>query len=339
MTSFSPAEIQTVKASADLLDLARGRVHMKKIAAHEWAGPCPSCGGRDRFHVDTKSQHWMCSNCTGREKWQDVIAFRRMLTGETFVDAVEALGGRRDATLPPVTPRQPDPPEPPSWKSDEWQTRATRLYSQAARRLDRADGEPGRQYLASRGINTHTADVWLLGYAPISPPWNDELGRQTGGPSITMPYLRHTDDRVMAVRYRRLDPDEDRYINMAGSTVRLFGLHLLDTNAPALVIVEGELNAISIWQASRDLRLCVVSIGGQSVAEETIGDIGRLSYHFDHSIVWCDEPAKAQKLRAAVTSPSAQMRQSPMIEGKKIDGNDMLQRGLLGELLRRMVTP
>lgn len=142
----------------------------------------------------------------------------------------------------------------------------------------------------------------------------------------------------MAVRYRRINPAEDRYIYMAGSTVRLFGLHLLDMNAPALVIVEGEINAISIWQVARcDPRLCVVSIGGQSVTAETLGDIGRLSAHFTHSIVWCDEPEKARKLRAAVTLRSAQMRQSPVIDGKKIDANDMLQRDLLGELLRRMV--
>ena len=152
-----------------------------------------------------------------------------------------------------------------------------------------------------------------------------------------MPYLRHTDDQVMAVRYRRIDPVEDRYINESGSTVRLFGLHLLDVNAPALIIVEGELNAISIWQASRDIRLCVVSIGGQSVKQETLGDIGRLSSQFARCVVWCDAPEKSQQLRAVVASPNVQMRQSPIIDGKKIDANDMLQRGLLGELLRRMV--
>ncbi len=91
MTTFSPAELQIVKASTDVYALASTRTKLRKIAAHEYAGPCPICGGRDRFHVDTKTQRWMCSHCAGRETWQDVIALEQFLTGARFADAVQPV--------------------------------------------------------------------------------------------------------------------------------------------------------------------------------------------------------------------------------------------------------
>ncbi|HSH81236.1 MAG TPA: primase-helicase zinc-binding domain-containing protein [Herpetosiphonaceae bacterium] len=335
---FAPAEIDQVKASTDILALAERYSTLRKVAAREYAGPCPKCGGRDRFHVDEKRQTWMCRSCTGAETWGDVIALQRFLTGEDFPAAVKALGGTLSGPAEPVQPRKPEARQlPQQWKKPEWQQKAHALTERAARCLDRDAGAPGRTYLSARGIDPYTAYCSLLGFSAVSPPWNEEQQRQAGGPSITMPYIRHVDDAIMAVRYRRINTDEDRYINMAGSTVRLFGLHLLNWNASTLVVIEGELNAISVWQAAKGMDLAVVSIGGHSLPEQVLGDVGRLSARFQHCIVWCDEPDKAQKLRAAVTSPTVQARRSPTPNGKKIDANDMLQRGLLGELLRRMV--
>ena len=339
MTTFSPAAIDQVKAAADILDVAARYVQLRKIATHEHAGPCPKCGGRDRFHVNTKTQRWMCSYCTGRETWQDVIDLRRFITGERFPVAVEALGGRI-ATLPaPIAPRQPAPPEPSKWTTDDWQQRARRTMIAAAVRLDSAAGDAGRAYLEQRGISMRTAHHWLLGYAAVSPPTVD--GRRIGGPSLTMPYLRHDDDRLMALRYRRIGASGtgDRYINEPGSDVRLFGLHLLDLSAATLVLVEGELNAISIWQAADGMRLCVLSIGGQSLKQQALRNVASASRQFVRCVVWCDESEKTQQLRAVVESSSVQMRRSPVVDGQKVDANDMLQRGQLGPFLARILEP
>ncbi len=337
MTTFSPAELEQVKAAVDILDFAARHVQLRKLAAHEYAGPCPTCGGRDRFHVDTKTQRWMCRSCTGGETWQDVIALRRFVTGETFPAAVQALGGRLDVPVPPVAPRMPDPAAPPKWKTEAWQTKARACAIDAAMALDTDVGASGRAYLAQRGISLETAHFWVLGYAPVSPPWDKAQQRRVGGPSITLPYLRHVDDRIMAVRYRRIHPDEDRYINEPGSTVRLYGLHLLNANASTLIVVEGELNAISIWQAGKGLDCTVVSIGGHSLGELVLSDVGRLAANFGRCLVWCDEPEKSQQLRAALGVPDVQMRRSPVLDGKKIDTNDMLQRGQLGPFLARIL--
>ncbi len=329
MIPFSPAEIDQVKTSADVLSLAERYSTLRKIAATEYAGPCPSCSGTDRFHVNTKTQRWMCSNCTGREKWQDVIELWRHVTGDSFGAAVEALGGHHGATIVPIAPREPEPVKPPEWKTDEWQRRAWWLVNDSCTRLDSADGVPGREYLSSRGIELRTAYNWLLGYTLVSP---------NGGPSITMPYCRFDNDSVMAVRYRRIDPSEERFRFHKGSTASLCGLHLVNFNASTLVVVEGEFNAISIHQAGKDMDLTVISTGSESITKEARKGITWLSGQFKRCVVWCDKPEVAQQLRGLVTSPTVQMRRSPTIDGAKIDANDMLQRGMLADFLTRILT-
>ena len=277
------------------------------------------------------------SHCTGRETWQDVIALRRLLTGETFPVAVHALGGRLDTPAAPVTPRKPEKDELPKWKTADWQVRAQNIAVDAAVRLDSDAGAPGRAYLAQRGITMETAHFWVLGYAPVSPPWDKAQQRRVGGPSITLPYLRHVDERIMAVRYRRIHPGADRYINEHGSTVRLYGLHLLNANAATLIVVEGELNAISIYQAGKGLDCTVASIGGHSLGVQVLADTARLAANFRRCLVWCDEPEKSQQLRAALSMSDVQMRRSPVVDGRKVDANDMLQRGQLPAFLRTVL--
>jgi phage/plasmid primase-like uncharacterized protein len=61
----------------------------------ECDGPCPRCGGTDRFSINTNKQVW---NCRGCGKGGDVIDLVQHLDGCNFVTAVEVLSG---------TPRPP----------------------------------------------------------------------------------------------------------------------------------------------------------------------------------------------------------------------------------------
>lgn len=55
------------------------------------AGPCPNCGGRDRFGVDLKRGLWNCRHCaTGGH---DAISLIMLLDGCDFLRAVETLVG------------------------------------------------------------------------------------------------------------------------------------------------------------------------------------------------------------------------------------------------------
>jgi phage/plasmid primase-like uncharacterized protein len=83
----------------DLIERAR-QVDMVALAQHhdaklvkssaEFVGPCPICGGRDRFAINTKKRNWYCRGC---EKGGDVIALVQHITGCNFVGAIEVLTG------------------------------------------------------------------------------------------------------------------------------------------------------------------------------------------------------------------------------------------------------
>ena len=66
----------------------------------ERCGPCPACGGRDRFGVNIRKQLWHCRGC---DKGGDVIALIQLIDGCDFREAVEYLIGER-ATGQPIPP-------------------------------------------------------------------------------------------------------------------------------------------------------------------------------------------------------------------------------------------
>jgi hypothetical protein len=68
----------------------RGRV--------ERVGPCPVCGGTDRFSVNTTKGVW---NCRGCEKGGDVIELTMHLDGSDFKTAVATLAGEPPAVAKP----------------------------------------------------------------------------------------------------------------------------------------------------------------------------------------------------------------------------------------------
>src|SRR6516225_4280064 len=56
----------------------------------ERAGPCPICGGDDRFSINTKKGVW---NCRGCGKGGDVINLVEHLDGVSFIPACTTLTG------------------------------------------------------------------------------------------------------------------------------------------------------------------------------------------------------------------------------------------------------
>ena len=109
---------ETIKTEIQLAAYFDG-LELKKVASTgggEYAGPCPFCGGRDRFRVNPYANpgRWLCRNCTGG-KWQDVIAYiakRDNLDPQKYADLQEickrAAGGELPTTRAPrIAPIQP----------------------------------------------------------------------------------------------------------------------------------------------------------------------------------------------------------------------------------------
>jgi hypothetical protein len=83
---------------ADILGVAERLGARLKKAGGEWVGPCPRCGGRDRFSVNTKKQLW---NCRGCNKGGDVVGLWQHAGGATFGEAVAALSGEERTSFKP----------------------------------------------------------------------------------------------------------------------------------------------------------------------------------------------------------------------------------------------
>ena len=77
---------------ADILDTALrlGVLARLKKSGGEWLGPCPVCGGRDRFAINPSKGLW---NCRGCGRGGDAVDLVRHVTGGSFRSAVAVVDG------------------------------------------------------------------------------------------------------------------------------------------------------------------------------------------------------------------------------------------------------
>jgi phage/plasmid primase-like uncharacterized protein len=99
----APLEAALERArQADVLEVAeRLGAQLKKVGS-EWVGPCPRCGGRDRFAVSARKRLF---NCRGCEKGGDATEMVRLVLGGSLSDALEFINGlsvhlRRPLSVP-----------------------------------------------------------------------------------------------------------------------------------------------------------------------------------------------------------------------------------------------
>jgi phage/plasmid primase-like uncharacterized protein len=68
-------------------EIERRGIKLKPVGA-ELIGPCPACGGRDRFGINTRKQKW---NCRGYGGGNDVIGLIQHLDGCDFRTAITTV--------------------------------------------------------------------------------------------------------------------------------------------------------------------------------------------------------------------------------------------------------
>ena len=90
-------EIQRARAVRIEYEIAHRGISLKRIKA-ELIGPCPVCGGRDRFAVNLRKQVFNCRGCRGKG---DVIALVQHLDSCHFADAIATLIGDGSRGKPP----------------------------------------------------------------------------------------------------------------------------------------------------------------------------------------------------------------------------------------------
>jgi len=102
--------------------------------------------------------------------------------------------------------------------------------------------------------------------------------------------------------------------------------------------VEGELNAISIWQALRAeyaVNFDVLSIGSDAKASHLDPALVAWIRRYQQVIAWCDDPARTESIMHGLAGLPVLGLRSPTASGEKLDANRLLQAGALVDFLLR----
>lgn len=239
---------------------------MKPVTASEFAGPCPFCGGADRFRLwpaEGATGRWMCRGC-GRQG--DGIQFLRDVEDLSYVEACKRLGTTPKAGGTGQV-RRPAAwePKPSTLPGETWIARAGQFVDRCAATL--ASGGPGMEYARGRGLTARTCSALRIGWNPsdlyqdraawgLPPEMNPKTGkpRRVWLPSgLVIPTLR--DGRVVAIKIRRSawTPEDElpKYCAVSGSGK--LPMVLAPGQGKPCVAVESELDAILAAQEARDI--------------------------------------------------------------------------------------
>jgi CHC2 zinc finger/Toprim domain len=152
---------------ADIGEVASRYTTLKRATSIEYAGPCPVCGGRDRFGVNIRRGLW---NCRGCGKGGDVIALAQHVEGLSFRDAVERLTGEQTT---PSKPR-PRPVAGPTPREDDGDKQSLRIAALIAGGIIPLRSTPGASYLSDvRKIDAGAIAAVLESTAAIG--WNPSV--------------------------------------------------------------------------------------------------------------------------------------------------------------------
>ena len=124
-------------------DWAERCADLKPTGRGKWSGPCPLCGGVDRFHVESRADGGAIIGCRGCIDGVPQVS-RRARFGE-IVRAVWAGSG--DSRTSERSTRRPSFAKAAGEATGPEQTAAARLWAAAV-----SDPGPVRRYLAARGI-------------------------------------------------------------------------------------------------------------------------------------------------------------------------------------------
>jgi DNA primase len=269
-----------------ILDLLQNDgISTKRVAnthGGEFAGPCPFCGGNDRFRIwpeEGDTGKWWCRRC---EKSGDGIQYLRETKGLSYFEACHQLGQapRHSSSLSwnrKQTQRQwvPKTVVDPTVK---WQNKASQLIKNASNFLWSEAGKDAMQWLKTeRGLSDFTIFSFHLGWNMLD-FWNDREGwglpmeiKKNGQPKklwlakgLTIPY--GSQGKILKVKIRRPDPDADpRYYIMPGSSSTSM---IIGQNKKAFIIVESELDGLLIFQEAGDL-IGVIVLGSAQAKPDT----------------------------------------------------------------------
>jgi len=224
---------------------------LRKVAAThggEYAGPCPFCGGEDRFRVWPEEGRFWCRQCgaTG-----SAIDYLRQKHNMGFREAMRTLGDQVatvTATRRPGPTSRSEKPSPPSWAAA-----GEKLAAECHAALLKDARALG--YLHGRGLGDQTIAEFGLGWNPRS-AYRHGVSLPAGW---TIP-LWGVDGAFYGLQVRQPDGVGPKYKLLPGSHHPLMGRL---TGKPVLLVTEGAFDMMLAWQEVGDT-VDVATLGSAS---------------------------------------------------------------------------
>ncbi len=301
----------------------------------EYAGPCPFCGGNDRFLTwpnDGKTGRFWCRQC---HRSGDGLELLRELQGLSFLQAVDAWG-----LTPEDFPRTGRKRESRTWKPKEpdkdripkeWAEQATLFLEECEFQLIK--NQEVKEWLKSRGLKPETIRAARLGWNPKDEyhtrilwglePATDETGkikRTYLKAGLVIPHIK--DGKIVGLKIRKaIHGTGGKYTHVAGSDASpmVWGLE-----KKTLVIVESELDGILLNQETGDL-VGVVALGSAQARPDA--EAHRALKEASLILVALDsDDAGAKEAWQWWTRQYNNVKQWPVVMGK--DPSEAFQNGL-----------
>lgn len=289
----------------ELLDVLGSSTTLRKTGVTnggEYHGPCPFCGGNNRFMAWPAAGKWWCRGCNRRG---DAIDFIREKDGLSFRKACQVLGqdpANHQTSNPKMTAiKTEDEP------TADWQERALATVEQCERWLWSDAGARAKDYLQRRCLHDETLRRYRIGYCPFGD--DGKPGRETAGlwvpTGIVIPWLIDAKPSQLKVRFQRLLPDGRRYGSVKGGHPSIFGLDQRGGRETA-VLTEGEFDGMLLEQEAGDL-VDVLTVGSAQKGLDTMAMMALLPYRrilvaYDVDQAGQDGAAKLQALSARIRS-------------------------------------
>src|SRR2546425_11364060 len=313
MAGYSPALLDEIRASVDIVDLVGRFVNLRNAGAN-FKGLCP-------FHVE-KTPSFMVNpkkgifHCFGCGVGGDAFGFLMRQDRLSFPEAVRALGKQAGVALPEDRPRD---------GADSGREELFRVMDLAARfyadALAQPGGGRGREYLDKRGVDPEVARRFGLGLAPEG--WDGLLSfmrrqrvavetlesaglvvpRQAGGGHYDrfrgrlMFAIRDVQGRVVAFGGRAFGDEQPKYLNSPETPIYTKGnlLYAIDLARTAMreknraLLVEGYVDCLMAHQ--HGFSETVAALG----TSFTSSQLALLRRNCDEAITFFDADTAGQK--------------------------------------------
>ena len=315
-------DLDEIKETVDLLDLIGGDATIRKVTVGggAYAGPCPWCGGTDRFVVRPRGRAsgetpcWWCRQCTG-EKPQSCIDYVMRRDGLDLHHAAAKLAEQYG--LAPATDARDIAVARRERERQREEARALEVIERRSRSagalLDPEHGpyDADTQGAALMGEPLALADLAARGIA-VDVAMAYQVGatrRFVGGarvPAISIPW--RIGGETTAVQYRFLE-GEDRYRFHPGTAAELWNAdELTRRRDSAVLVVEGALKALTVISAGID---SVVAVSNKQGAPRVVSEHAAALAGYERVYILLDPDARAEARTCALSIPNSRIVELP----------------------------